>query len=199
MRNLLLFCGGLIALTWSSCSRIVRTYSETGQLQEKYRRDRQRQMHGEYKLYYSNKQLSIARQYQHGQIIGTEYTYYENGKIRKIAQYQRNLYNGNFTYYYDTGVLEQEGVYKDDAIIGKLKTYYKSGQLKEIVNFENGEENGEFIYYYPNGKVKATGQLRNGDNFDGQILRYDETTGELIQKQQCDMGECITTWQIGDK
>lgn len=178
-----------------SCNKYVKIYSETGQLQEKYKRDRKKQIHGIYKMYFSNKQLLLLREYKHGKIINKEFVYYDNGQLRKIANYERGEYNGEFIYYYENGVLEQEGVYKDAAIDNNLKTYYKSGQLKEVVAFENGEENGDFVYYHPNGKIKSTGRLKNGDNYDGLIMIYDEE-GTLIQKKQCEIGECIVVWQI---
>lgn len=194
------FAAAIYVLSLASCRyQTVKVYSEAGDLQEKYKAHRRtKQMHGLYELYFINKQVAIRRYFKKGVGVGEELLFHPNGQIEKRANVVDGLYQGPFVFYFPDGKLHQEGTHKDDKIQGKLKTYYSSGELKEIVDFDNGEENGEIIEYYRNGKIKSEGRLINGNNRDGLYKIYSEE-GELIQKQQCDKGNCITIWTIGDK
>lgn len=187
----------LVAANFSACAyKQVKLYSEAGDLQEKYKVSRRKkEMHGLYQLFFIGGQVAIERHFKNGVGVGEELFYHPNGQLEKRAQLIDGLRQGAFVYYFPDGKLHQEGTYKDDRISGKLKTYYKTGELKEIVDFENGEENGEIIEYYRNGKLKSEGRLINGNNRDGLYKIYSEE-GELIQKQQCDKGECIVIWTI---
>ncbi len=189
---LILLCGGLTACR----TQLIQTRDDSGNLVEKYRVNRRSRLPvGTYRLYLPNGQIGIERTFVKGKIEGEERIYYDNGQLEKIATYKNGVYEGNFIFYYPDGKLEQEGTYSDDRIVGKLKTYYRSGELKEIVTFEQGEENGDFIEYFANGNIKTEGGYKGGNFLDGLIKRYDEE-GNLIQKSQCDKGDCIVTWQI---
>lgn len=187
----------LIAANFSACTyKQVKIYNEAGDLQEVYKVSRRKkEMNGLYQFFFIDGQVAIHRNFKNGIGVGEELFYHPNGQLEKRAQLIDGLRQGAFVYYFPDGKLHQEGTYKDDKISDKLKTYYKTGELKEIVDFEDGEENGEIIEYYRNGKLKSEGRLINSNNRDGLYKIYSEE-GELIQKQQCDKGECIVIWTI---
>jgi uncharacterized protein len=194
------FAAAICLLSLASCRyQTIKTYSDAGDLQEKYKvMRRTKQMHGLYEFYFINKQVAIRRYFKKGIGTGEELLFHPNGQLEKRAQLVDGLHEGDFVFYFADGKLHQEGTHKNDLIQGKLKTYYPTGELKEIVEFDKGDENGEIIEYYRNGKIKSEGRLIGGDNRDGLYKIYSEE-GELIQKQQCDRGKCITIWTIGDK
>jgi len=186
----------LIGVLTSCRVKNVKVFNDMGKLQERYQVLRKQQIqHGTYYLFFENGQIAIQRKFVQGKLEGEERMYYETGQLEKIAKYKNGVYTDSFKFYHENGLLEQEGIYQNDRIEGDLKTYYKSGKLKEIVHFQNGEENGAYTEYYENGKIKSEGGYLQGDHKHGLIKRYDEE-GTLIQKQQCEAGECIITWQI---
>jgi hypothetical protein len=68
--------------------------------------------------------------------------YYENGNIKKVIQYNNNLFLKNKNDYEKMGN-------------GKVILYYPNGNVKEKGQLKNGVSYGEYIYYDENNKIRA--------------------------------------------
>lgn len=81
-------------------------------------------------------------------------SYFENGKVSAIQQYQKNYYHGEVIFYDTNGQVISRGSYKNGQNHGKLLQYHPNGKLKNEVNYFHDEKHGEEMKYYENGQIK---------------------------------------------
>lgn len=77
--------------------------------------------------------------------------YYENGKIKSIIYYSKDVREGEAKYFWDNGNIKEERPFVNDKVEGLVKLYYESGNLKEMYNIENGKREGPTTYFDSTG------------------------------------------------
>jgi hypothetical protein len=81
--------------------------------------------------------------------------------LRNLSEDERNG-DGEFYTYYDNGQLKKKANYISGKLNGELLIYYENGNLKNKQNFKNGKFNGEVVEYDINGKVNFRENYKNG-------------------------------------
>lgn len=90
--------------------------------------------------------------YDSGKLEGTQKFFYENGKLKIIAEALKDKFDGKFIEYYENGNIKQDGFYSNDLEDGKWVIYNESGQKKATGNYKFGFMDGEWTYYSRNIK-----------------------------------------------
>lgn len=122
---------------------------------------------GDFKTYYKNGQLELLENYENGQLNGTRKIWYPNGQMMTIANYKNGELNGKCLDYFENGQIEAERYYSHGKQIGISKYYYKSGQIKSE-RYEPNEFN-----------EKALGIVRKYFEIDTNLIRK-----ELMQRYE---------------
>lgn len=196
MKNIVII---ILCLSIISCGyKKIEIKYDSGKIKESYYVDKQGVNQGNYESFYENGNIKEISNYQSGQLSGSRKLYFENGSVEIEELYNtEGKLQGNYKVFYPDGKLQLEKEYDNNIIIGKIKIYYPDGKLKEEVTMENNQENGPFIEYYQNGRVHWKGSYRKGDNEYGLLIEYD-STGVLLKKMNCDtLAICRTFWKQG--
>jgi len=85
-------------------------------------------------------------------------TYYPNGTLEVVYEYENGKLNGTVRQYFENGVLKAEIRYRDDKREGIAKYYYQTGMLMAKIEFENDRETGISRFYDENGMPLKTGK-----------------------------------------
>lgn len=132
---------------------------------------------------------------------GTCKEFYETGKIKTIADWDKNMLEGDAIYYHENGNRSAEGKnkknfkvglwkyydengtlsseenfkYKDKMsyIEGVNKVFFASGKVKRTTNYKAGLASGEAIEYFESGNVKIKYYYQN-NILNGKASYYDE-------------------------
>lgn len=103
---------------------------------------------------------------------GTWTTYFTNGKVSSIVNFQQNKQIGNAKIYYENGQIQEEGYWKLNKWIGEYNYYYDNGQVKYHWFFDdNGQRTGKQQYFFDNGQKQIEGEWTQGKE-SGQIKEY---------------------------
>lgn len=127
----------------------------------------------------ANKFISTTKCYQVNNLqYGKCSEFYENGKIRTIAEWSKGMLDGDAIFYYENGNIEAEGKFNKDAKVGLWKYYDDKGIIKTEENYlyknKKSVKEGTFKYYYPSGKIKIVDTYKN-DYVQGFSYEYYET------------------------
>jgi hypothetical protein len=79
-------------------------------------------------------------------------SYYPNGTLEVVYEYENGKLNGTVRQYFENGVLKAEIRYHDDKRQGMAKYYYQTGMLMAKIDFDNDRETGTSRFYDENGK-----------------------------------------------
>jgi antitoxin component YwqK of YwqJK toxin-antitoxin module len=196
----LFFLSFLFAFAACSPVETVENKDEKGVLLEKYSRRKDTfAKQGKYQAFYPSGKLLEESLYENDTLHGERKLFYENGKTQSIERLEHGRFIGKYQKFYENGQLANEGEYVNNEMSGVWKRWYDTGELREEVFFEHNEENGPFREFYQNGKLKTSGNYLQGDNENGELLKYDEN-GEVYERMYCEFGICVTAWskQKGD-
>lgn len=80
-------------------------------------------LHGDYEVFFPNKNLAEKGQFEHGLKVGEWRSWYANGALKSITHWSRSKKQGRFLLFDETGARVEEGTYKDDLLTGKLTHY----------------------------------------------------------------------------
>ncbi|WP_042491832.1 toxin-antitoxin system YwqK family antitoxin [Aequorivita sublithincola] len=106
------------------------------------------------------------------QQTGTETTW-QDGALKKTAEWKNGLLNGVLNIYYSNGQLEKTMIYKDGVLDGKLQSFYNNGALHQDFNYQSNGKDSEYIgwnkTYDENGNLSHTFYAKgDGANIIGQ-------------------------------
>lgn len=87
-------------------------------------------LEGDYKIYYSNGNLTEWSVYQNGLLHGTSKRYSDTGILVEAIDYANGKLNGKALYYNTNGDLILKGNYLNDVSVGAWESY-ENGKLKE--------------------------------------------------------------------
>lgn len=146
-------------------------------------------LNGELKSWYPNGQLRYVRQYQAGKRVGLEAIYYPDGSLSRKG----NLNQGDYKIYHPNGQIQ---VF-NDSIASDGTHYYlrwnSAGVLIESVPLVDGKENGLHQFWSAKGVLMAKGMetagLRTGlwehyGESGGLVESHDYDDGSTLQQQQ---------------
>ncbi|MEM6343515.1 MAG: TonB family protein [Bacteroidota bacterium] len=148
-------------------------------------------LEGEFKSWYPNGQLRCVRQYQAGNRVGLETVYYSDGKRYSHGDYR----NGNYKTYHRNGRIQMA---KDSLESDGTHYYYRwnsAGVLIESVPLVDDKMQGLHQYWSAKGELMAKGQetagLRTG------LWEYYDESGGVMESHDYGEGSSITQ-QSGD-
>ena len=124
-------------------------------------------------------------------------TFYENGKLSQIANYNEDKLHGEFIEYFndETSSVKYKCTYRNGLKIGLEQEYYENGKLykskekdsngyqigKDIVYFENGivkelieylesQKQGKYLQNFESGKPKVVGSYNSGQEIGLSLI-----------------------------
>jgi hypothetical protein len=107
--------------------------------------------------------------------------FFENGKIKSIAQVKNGLKNGEMVEYRSDGSIYTRNHYKNDTLNGPYEIYFHSGVIAERGNFVNGIRLRKIEQFYENGELHFEHYMLNikGNHHPYYTLEFD-SLGTLI-------------------
>lgn len=66
-------------------------------------------------------------------------TYFENGQVKSIIEYQNGTEHGKWITYFETGVISSQGQFTNGSKSGIWTYHYPSGKVKTRTNYQTGE------------------------------------------------------------
>jgi antitoxin component YwqK of YwqJK toxin-antitoxin module len=126
-----------------------------------------------------NKKSEIT--YLSGEKKGYAKIFFENGNIAEEGYWDIDKWTGKYITYYSNGKLSYLWNYDQNGRRhGYQKYYYPDGKLKIEGEWENGKEKGIIKEYYANGTIKTQKRFIEGQIDTVTIIRPDVTiiTGE---------------------
>ncbi len=141
---------------------LVKTFFSSGQLQAKYADSI---VSGkEYKYfqeYYENGKLKMTGFYNNKEVkCGIWTTYYENGNMEIIFNYNEGNLDGLYNYFHDNGQLWTERVYKDGKLWNVNSNYDRNGKKRDSGTIKNGT--GKLNIYNTEGKLTKVYEYKDG-------------------------------------
>ncbi len=85
-------------------------------------------------------------------------SFFENGKIQRLSEYENDRLTGEYHSFYDNGQYSQYGCYNEGLKTGNWKYWNRDGMLIKECNYHNGKLKGYFTEYYSNGHIRRTGE-----------------------------------------
>ncbi len=114
--------------------------------------------------------LEIAG-FKSGKKNGKQTLFYNNGEIKRIANYKNDLLDGKVEYYSQKNkapfrVENYKSFPKDQKSLlhGVYRSFGKDGELVEKTNYRNGVKNGNYELYHNNYQLKEKGIFENNLN-----------------------------------
>lgn len=112
-------------------------------------------------IYYLNDELytgkAIAKKdrfyFKEGKANGKWITFYSNGNIKSIINWEEGKLSGKYILYESNGQKSSEAVYYQGKENGAYKTYHKNGQIRMSGQYEMGKPVGTWEYFDKNGKM----------------------------------------------
>ena len=99
-------------------------------------------------FYRQSDELLVSKDnYFDGKIHGKSISYYPNGIIAEIINYNEGIKQGAWVKYFQDGSIQLEGNYVNDDIEGKYRIYYPGEILKTLGEYKKSLKHGEWKYY----------------------------------------------------
>jgi len=135
---------------------------------------------GAWKGFYPQGQLRYVGQFKNDLPVDTFYYYFEDGKIKSILIYDKDVANKALAmHFYSTGDTLAKGHYVDQKKEGMWMSYGESSVPVERGAYKDGQKNGRWIIYYPTGVISEEMHYANGIQ-DGPFKTYFEN-GQMHQ------------------
>ncbi|MDG9730240.1 toxin-antitoxin system YwqK family antitoxin [Ignatzschineria sp. RMDPL8A] len=127
--------------------------------------------------YYQNGKLHVMGDYQNGTRVNLWRSWYPSGELKRLANFdEKGHKEGEYREYYQNGKLSAKGVYRADQKTGFWVTWYQTGQLKTEKQYQNGVPNGQWLERYPSGELAKRATYQNGTLVEP--IEYWSETGE---------------------
>ena len=136
----------------------------------------------------NSKEFSATDKVQEGVIYknkkeGTWRTYYNNGNIKSIAEYKKDIPSGKFLKFYENGKLKEKGYFLNKHYMDSLFRYYDNGALESIIVYNHkGEENGIIKFFHENGNTSLI--YEKCDNKIANNISWYKEDGDLKHQVQ---------------
>lgn len=132
-------------------------------------------LHGSYKDYYENGQISDERNYINGELHGTCTEYGPSGYVVEIVNYHNGALHGQSREWYDATHIKLEENYVMNNLVGNRKKYYANGQLQlEEVYNQEGKLHGIQMLFHEDGRKNSLFRYDNGQKHGLVVSKYNE-------------------------
>lgn len=118
------------------------------------------------KTYYEDGELHEIIEYQNGIIDGERITYNEDGS-KAVSEWKDGKRHGKTTIYYDKDIINSVSTYKQGLLKGKQWIYYENGRLAELRNYRDNKLVGRQYVYYNNDQ-NSIYQIKDYVNYHGK-------------------------------
>ncbi len=164
---LLILALGASIFGWAQTQKVVTYYDqELTQKKETYFiKSGTQLLEGPYESYYMDGQIKEIGQFQNNMPVDTWTYYYENGNLKMSGDIHNNLSQGYWNYYFENGNVSMEGELVNGIRDGLWKFYYESGALKTRGQYSMGRKIKIWNNFYEEGDIKSQ-------------IYYDEQRGE---------------------
>lgn len=136
-------------------------------------------LHGPY-LHFNRKDKLLEKgQFKEGLQYGLWKSWYEDGTLKAINNYDDGLLYGDFERYDSTGQLLKKGTFKKGKLDGKLYVY-EDGQLSEVIKYDDGEIKNAAPLEKADSTAIATEELT--DSTVTTKARFQTTKEEIIEE-----------------
>ncbi|MDO8896024.1 MAG: toxin-antitoxin system YwqK family antitoxin [Bacteroidales bacterium] len=138
------------------------------------------------KSYYDNGNLRSILQYEDGKLNGHCEWFHENGRLQMESEYVLNSLHGKQTRYYENGVIQSVAFYKNNLLDSVNQQFSINGKLIQNETYRRDSLHGLFQRFYERGQIMVDGQYESG-MMHGEWLFYD-TGGAIVGRASFDMG-----------
>ena len=177
LKQLIMLCFVFILLMNSSCTNaeaekeISALKAEIAQLKEKKSSvsDPSTQKREETIERYSTGEKKMVVTYAGSgsyEFVSKRMTYYANGQIKEVENYQNSELQGDYREYYKNGQISVKCSYNDGKKNGEFFEFYHDGVVWEHGYFTNGDYDGEYTTYFIDGKIKSYELYKKGDRIE---------------------------------
>ncbi len=125
----------------------------------------------------TNKDTLEISGFKNGVLHGEKRLFYNDGKIKLIANYKKGLLHGKVESFTPRTeqisrtehylALPEENI---SVIHGKVIIYYMGGEIQEELNYEKGYKNGKYTVYHSNGEIRERGTFQNDLHIGNKIV-----------------------------
>lgn len=102
-----------------------------------------------------NGKIALEEAYQNGLLHGSIKSYFSNGQLQSLKNYQYGDYDGPQTYYYPDGKVKLKESYISDEAHGRWEKFDTSGRIEWVMNYSHGYPQGVAEQYNQGKKVKS--------------------------------------------
>jgi uncharacterized protein len=134
--------------------------------------------------YRDGKVLSVAN-YNEGYLNGEKVNYYVDGNISSKVNYKAGEEDGYKMEYHESGKLAYEGLVENGVRTGVHIQYDQFGNVSSTSEYTNDVLDGYYEYFEPNGKMSSQFRYRNGWI---QGVKQFDTTGKIIYEAEFPLG-----------
>lgn len=88
---------------------------------------------------------------------GTMMEFDAHGRIKLIANYDKDKLQGEWTSYHPNGKIDTKGMMENDMRQGVWNQYYVNGEIRSVKTYKDSLQNGDVELYYQTGGLMAKG------------------------------------------
>lgn len=156
---------------------------------------------GDHKEFYSNGNIYVTGEFDHGVATG-EWTYHHpNGELAKKVTYVQGRPNGKIEVFGEEGKLVARREYKNGLRVGQWDTYSADGEQKiREDHYRDGKANGVFKVWYSSGQLRREVTFAKGkqDGVAREWSQSGEKRAEINYKDGLKHGKA-TVWRLDGK
>ena len=132
--------------------------------------------------------------------IDSVITYYSNGNIKSIVNYNNGVRDGDAKFYWEDGKLKRELSYFNGRVDGLVSEYDENGTLREMFNIVNGKREGPASYFDSSGNFINDVFYKEGYlDIEEEPLTYSKFNDVLANNQPNTKGQPVNKKQINKK
>lgn len=113
----------------------------------------------EKQFYENSEQLHFQRIYSYWVKEGEYRRYHQNGVLRELSSYKKNVLHWPVNIYYENGRLKNSLIYNNWLLHGNSKSFYENGRLYREANFSYGLLDWNFTTYNTNRQISKSMQF----------------------------------------
>jgi antitoxin component YwqK of YwqJK toxin-antitoxin module len=116
---------------------------------------------------------------KHGDFI----SYYENGQVSEIIEWQHDIKEGRWIQYFADGTEKMKCGHNFNMVNGRYYFYYDNGLLMILGNFVDDKRHGPWVFYDDSGKEKHTIEYDFGKALNAEeLIKSDEEYFQFIEE-----------------
>jgi len=113
---------------------------------------------------------------------GNAYTFFENGKTKKVVPYYQGVIDGRLTEWRSNGTVKTVAYFRKGHQDGEYIGSYSNGKKSIVAYYREGKQEGEVAAWYSNGRKKSSAYYKNNIQDGEETIWYDN--GKLIGTPQ---------------